>query len=200
MNKRSICTVAVALALGLSSAVRPGADASADELAGLAEIAARVSPGEWFEIPDTQMRQVLVKPDAVPEGAHGTRGPAAVLDDSGAAFDGRRLYVHGGGTKTYGGNEVYAFDLASLTWERLTEPTALRDPAAGKSCAGLVDEDRPPASATNDGVVWSRLTQSLFVWHSPVYCHDGWGGGRAGVWEFEPQERTWTYAAPHPGR
>ena len=200
MNKRSICTVAVALALGLSSAVRPGADASADELAGPAEIAARVSTGEWFEIPDTQMRQVLVKPDAVPEGAHGTRGPAAVLDDSGAAFDGRRLYVHGGGTKTYGGNEVYAFDLASLTWERLTEPTALRDPAAGKSCAGLVDEDLPPASATNDGVVWSRLTQSLFVWHSPVYCHDGWGGGRAGVWEFEPQERTWTYAAPHPGR
>ena len=110
------------------------------------------------------------------------------------------MYVHGGGTKTYGGNEVYAFDLPSLTWERLTEPTALRDPAAGKSCAGLVDEDRPPASATNDGVVWSRLTQSLFVWHSPVYCHDGWGGGRAGVWEFEPQERTWTYAAPHPGR
>jgi hypothetical protein len=54
-------------------------------------------------------------------------------------------------------------------------------------------------SATSDGIIWSQHTESLFVWHSPVYCDDGWGGGRTGVWEFKPKERTWTYAAAHPG-
>ncbi len=46
---------------------------------------------------------------------------------SGAALDTNadRLLVWGGGHADYSGNEVYAFDLRTLRWTRLTEPSAV---------------------------------------------------------------------------
>ncbi len=43
------------------------------------------------------------------------------------AFDGRTVYAHGGGHAAYDGNEVYAFDLATLEWRRLSAPEPLGD-------------------------------------------------------------------------
>lgn len=52
-------------------------------------------------------------------------GLRGITDACGAAFDsGRdRLIVWGGGRTQYGGNEIYVFDLDTLEWERLTDPS-----------------------------------------------------------------------------
>lgn len=80
-----------------------------------------LKPGHWLEIPNSAMAQVAPKPS--PPGAE---GPAAVITAaSGGAYDSKRgrLIVWGGGSSAYSGNEVYTFDIASLKWTRLTEPS-----------------------------------------------------------------------------
>src|SRR5262245_24509780 len=76
-------------------------------------------PGEWYEFPNSRIRDVL--PSPLPEGS-----VTAMLAYSGGAFDTRRnrLMVWGGGHAAYAGNEMYAFDVASGRWSRLTTPTA----------------------------------------------------------------------------
>jgi len=54
---------------------------------------------------------------------------------SGGAFDTTRdrLVVWGGGHADYPGNELYVFDLGTLRWQRLTDPsptTAIGAPPA----------------------------------------------------------------------
>lgn len=84
-----------------------------------------LKPGEWYEVPSSHMRAVDPCPghDCSYSGAE---GQAAVIDDwSGGAYDTKRdrLLVWGGGHAGYGGNELYAFDLGTLTWSRLTNPS-----------------------------------------------------------------------------
>jgi MYXO-CTERM domain-containing protein len=84
-----------------------------------------LQPGEWYEVPNSHMRQV----DPCPQRTcsySAVEGQAAVMDDwSGGAFDTQRdrLIIWGGGHGGYAGNEVYAFDLGALTWSRVSEPS-----------------------------------------------------------------------------
>jgi hypothetical protein len=80
-----------------------------------------LQPGTWFMATNSQM--IAVAPDPVPEGVTGVR---SVMNSwSGGAYDTvrDRLIVFGGGHNNYGGNEVYAFDVKSLKWLRLTDPS-----------------------------------------------------------------------------
>ena len=83
------------------------------EGAGLPEI----PPGHWYEIPDSS----LVASGLI-EGGDGS--VKRITAWSSAAFDPgtNRLFVWGGGHGDYAGNEVYAFDLEALRWERLSDP------------------------------------------------------------------------------
>jgi hypothetical protein len=84
-----------------------------------------LAPGEWYRVPNSHMGAVDPCPTrdcnySAVEGIHG------VIDDwSGGAFDTvrDRLLVWGGGHGGYGGNEIYAFDLNTLKWSRLTNPS-----------------------------------------------------------------------------
>jgi hypothetical protein len=88
-----------------------------------------LQPGEWYEVPNSQMSAV----DPCPArncSYSATDGQSAVIAAwSSGAFDTSRdrLLVWGGGHADYAGNEVYAFDLNALSWSRLTNPS---DPPA----------------------------------------------------------------------
>jgi hypothetical protein len=102
-------------------------------------------PGNWYEIPRSAM--MAVAPNPPPPGIE---GPLAVFKlASGGAFDTKRdrLIVWGGGTAGYSGNEVYAFDLNTLAWERVTEPS--RD-VGGYEKSGYYPDGKPRSRHTYD--------------------------------------------------
>src|SRR5262249_23256524 len=79
----------------------------------------------WLEIPNTKMRAVDPCPNRTCSYS-AVEGQSAVIDDwCGAALDTKRsrLICWGGGHFGYYGNELYAFDVPTLKWLRLTNPT-----------------------------------------------------------------------------
>lgn len=74
--------------------------------------------GQWYRVPNSKLTSVAAS--NVP-GSFGSIMGAW----SGGAFDTtrNRLIIWGGGHGDYAGNEIYAFDVASLTWVRLTNPS-----------------------------------------------------------------------------
>jgi hypothetical protein len=80
-----------------------------------------LQPGHWYQVPNSRLDAVL--PSPVPPG--GT-GPSAIMEAwSGGAYDTQRdrLIIWGGGHGDYAGNEIYVFDVRTLRWQRLTEPS-----------------------------------------------------------------------------
>ena len=91
----------------------------------------------------------------------------------------------GGGHEDYAGNEVYAFDLASLRWERLTQPAA-------------VDRERTDTYA--DGSPRARHTYNYIEFVPSIGRLVSFGGAALyphgssstrRISEFDPRSRTW---------
>ncbi|MHC4548991.1 MAG: kelch repeat-containing protein [Planctomycetota bacterium] len=103
----------------------------------LAEILAAMNalqPGEWYEIPETQMRDVdWAEGDPEKVGLRGDQS-SIVIAISGGAYDTKRdrLVVWGGGGSALR-NDLYVFDINTASWERLTDPSPL--PPGGKDAA-----------------------------------------------------------------
>jgi len=145
-----------------------------------APFTARTSPPiGWTALPSSAMSRVA------PPGA---RGVAAVVEAwSGAAFDSRRerLVLWGGGYSDYHGNELYAFDLRTLSWERLTDPTP-----APKLGHDANDDGTPNGRATYNGLAYHASDDRFFAL----------GGALAGTavegarepWTFDFDARRWT--------
>jgi len=84
-----------------------------------------LKPGEWYEVPNSHLEDVKAPSSLFPWVNRGERISGIMNDWAGGAFDTKRdwLYVGpGGGHNGYFGNEVYAFDLNTLNWRRLTDP------------------------------------------------------------------------------
>jgi len=97
-----------------------------------------MAPGTWLEVTGSNLSAVY--PDPVPAG-----DPASIMTTwSGGAYDTtrNRLLVMGGGHGDYAGNEVYAFDIDSLSWSRITEPSF----AGGAGTYSGLQSDDTPAS------------------------------------------------------
>jgi len=96
---------------------------------GLAgDVFEQLAPGHWYEVPNSELRAVLPAPR--PAG-----NPSAIMEAwSGGTYDPVRealVLPANGGHADYGGNEVYAFFISSLSWERLTEPSVAPLPDQG---------------------------------------------------------------------
>lgn len=102
-----------------------------------------LKPGQWVELPcKNKIRSVL--PTPLPPG----NGPEKIIHAwNSGAYDTKRdrLVIWGGGHQDYQGNEIYAFDIATLTWSRLTNPSSF-----------------PVAVHTYDGVEYLARYDRLF--------------------------------------
>jgi len=133
----------------------------------------------WIEVPSSPLMAVAPKPDEFPK-TWGVCGPASVVMAwCGAAFDTKRnrLVVWGGGHADYHGNELYAFDVSTLAWERLTDPFP-----------NPVNDQEVNA----DGSPNSRHTYGGLAYLAHVDRFFGLGGSLAGV-GFAKCDRTWVY-------
>ncbi len=104
-----------------------------------------LTPGEWYEIPNSQLEQV--QPNPLPPNASGFD---AVMDAwSGGAYDTKRerFIIWGGGHGDYSGNEIYVFDIETLKWERLTEPS---EDVGGDERSGEYPDGTPRSRHTYD--------------------------------------------------
>ena len=121
----------------------------------VAERVRAMAPRSWLALPGTKLRQA-VHPTAKVKGE-----PRGVIESwSGGVLDTRRnrLVVWGGGHTNYHGNEVYAFDLGSLLWERLTDPAT--DSATGSQ---VHPDGTPIARGTYNGLAYVAHADRLFA-------------------------------------
>lgn len=135
-----------------------------------------IPPGHWYEVPNSILENTPgVLPNPIPLGSTGVK--SVMVSWSGGAFDTKRnrLIVWGGGHTNYAGNEIYAFDLNTLQWERLTEPSSL---------AGWTDRDY----TYSDGRPVSRHTYNYLEYIPPPYDKFFVAGGSALYWDsgFDP--------------
>ncbi|HEX7077289.1 MAG TPA: hypothetical protein VF363_02575 [Candidatus Eisenbacteria bacterium] len=152
-----------------------------------------LQPGQWYEVPNSRMDQVL--PSPIPPGYS---GPKAVMEAwSGGAYDTRRdrLIVWGGGHGDYGGNEIYTFDMNTLQWSRVWGPSAgIPDP--GATCVDTYSDGNPVSRHTYDGVEYLPSQDRFWINGGSRYC----GSGSAGrdTWAFDFAGSRWERKADLP--
>ena len=143
-------------------------------------------PGEWRELPNTSMRSVFPRRE---QTTWGVIGPRAVVGAwGGAAFDTKRnaFVFNGGGHRDYGGNEVYAFFLEELRWERLTDPSRMRKLRRGHY---VTVDDTPVSAHTYDSLEYLPNVDRIFRNGGSEYP-----SGKAydrSAWLFDMSGRRW---------
>ncbi len=157
---------------------------------GIAVVAAAASggslldglqPGHWVEVPGSRLRDV--GPDPSPPGNTGLDAVTSAW--SGAAFDVARgrLLVWGGGHADYAGNELYAFDIGTMAWERVWGPTPNSQ---------IPDLSSPVGETYLDGSPAARHTYDGLVYLPPPY--DAlWEQGGSLTWDGRATWATWQF-------
>jgi len=151
----------------------------------------KLKVGHWLEVPGSQMKTVAFKwPKGVRYSINniGVRGVMSLW--SGGAYDTKRdrLIIWGGGHKGYAGNELYAFNVNILEWERLTDPS-------------LKVNDKPHKPGRYvDGLPRSCHTYN-YVQYVPAidrFCSFGTAGGYPSgndntsvTWQFDFDTKKW---------
>ncbi|HKE93548.1 MAG TPA: hypothetical protein VKB34_04515, partial [Povalibacter sp.] len=124
-----------------------------------------MQPGTWYEVPNSKLS--ALDPCPARNCAYSdVQGQSAVMDVwNGGAFATRYgtkggLIVWGGGHTAYSGNEVYIFDVGTLQWKRLSEPTT------NTTCdltEGEFPDGTPCTAHTSDGVQYHPGTNSFVI-------------------------------------
>lgn len=168
------------------------------DTAKLPQIVASMQPGEWRPIPNTKMKDVFP-----PSGGHpawGVSGPRDVIGAwGGGALDTKRnaMVFNGGGHEGYGGNEVYAFWLATLKWERLTDPSPImRDDAVRADGSKLerwkvIGDVAPISTHTYGSLIYIPSVDRVMRSGGADY-RIGWSLDPR-IWLFDPQTRAWQF-------
>lgn len=143
-----------------------------------ADVIDDIPPGHWYEVPNSMLESVA--PSPVPPGSTGVR--SVIVSWNGGVFDTKRnrLVVWGGGHTNYAGNEIYAFDLNTLQWKRLTEPSSLD---------GWTDGD----VVYSDGRPVSRHTYNYIEYIPPPYDKFFVAGGSALYWDSGYDSNTYYF-------
>jgi hypothetical protein len=168
-----------------------GEGGCAGEGAALTELErtiAELPADTWWTATDTPMRA------ACPADLDAYHCSSVVSAWSGGTWDPvhRQLLVFGGGHADSPDNTLYAFDLGTLGWSRLTE----------RSSSDLMNADplpdgQPVSRHSYDGIQYLAHAERLFVWGGSRWMD---GNGTAATWTFD-HEGGWTemQATPQPG-
>lgn len=169
-----------------------------------------LADNQWTEVSNTHLESVA---PVVGEFPHtwGVEGPHAVFGDwAGTAFDYKkeRMYATGGGHCGYYGNEIYRFDVDSLKWTRLTDPT-IPPPTYGCGGSGFTEQyECLIDTVTNDTTPQSRHTYSgtCYIQHADRFLMLSRGYGRTDrdsllkpdsiTWIFDPATGRWENRYP----
>jgi hypothetical protein len=137
----------------------------------------------WWQAPDSEMRQVC--PDRGDENCAN-----AIEAWSGGAYDpvNNRMLVFGGGHADYSGNELYAFDVGTLEWSLLTEPS----PAEYMNQDPLPD-GQPVSRHSYDGLQVITHANRFFAFGGSRWQD---GGGTHITWTFDQEALTWHNMEP----
>jgi hypothetical protein len=138
-----------------------------------------------------------------------TGPPSGALAFSGMAYDSKhhKLLVFGGGHWDYSGNEIWAFDINTLTWAKMYEPvpeSAYTSQYASSQYPGAIlypdpnaplSEAQPLTRHTYDTVEFIESQGVLFT--RGRYT---WGDGQQGycwgcrdTWTYDLDTNKWTY-------
>jgi hypothetical protein len=153
-----------------------------------------MAPNSWARAPNSHLRAVAPERDAYPAIQLGSGVTGVIRAWSGGALDTRRdrLLVWGGGGTDYAGNELYAFDIAALSWRRLTEP--VRDPRFDQESN---TDGTPVARATYGGLVYLARSDQLFSRDGAI------AGGEqrlaSWIWTCDLATARWSGHAPNGG-
>jgi hypothetical protein len=176
---RLLGTASILLLLACITSAAPAP--TAGDLGGLA-------PGHWHEVPNSKLRAAA----ATLPRAGDIRG--IFRNWSGAAYDVKRdrLVIWGGGHAGYGGNELYAFDVAALRWERLTEPSSLEGWTDGDM---TMPDGNPVAVHTYDGLEYLPNVDKLFALGSFKFRYISRPGF---AWLFDFDAKKWIQISAEP--
>ncbi len=161
-----------------------------------------LEPGHWYEVPGSHLRDVCPPDD---EGAGGYEWHYHCRNVmgawSGGAYDSarERLVVWGGGHSDYAGNEVYVFDVETLAWSRLDDPSALAGFCDGSSCqpqAQVMPDGRPPLRHTYNSMVYVPTIDRLFAQGGSLWRS---GNGTSWSWAYDFVTRSWSRKGDAPG-
>jgi hypothetical protein len=146
--------------------------------------------GHWCEIANSHLEAAEKLPEDYDDfdGSHSSKyasfqrnmGINAVTRTwNSATMDTKRnrLLVTGGGHNDYGGNEVYAFELETLSWTRLTDPT----PFPGRSPDYRNADGTPVSRHTYGGLLYIESEDALFLFGGAPDAQAG-GCGVRGAW------------------
>lgn len=149
-------------------------------------------PGHWAAVSLNTLADV--DPCPARECSYsGNEGQAGVVDDwTGGVFASQLgaqggYVVWGGGHGGYLGNEIYVFDLATLRWERYSEP--VQEPTCNHD-RGELQDGSPCARHTYDYVDYHPPSNS-FVSLGSASDHDCGGCGTPAVHLFDLTARSW---------
>jgi hypothetical protein len=141
--------------------------------AGPVEDVAAMAPGTWYEVLNSHLESV--KPNPLPAG-----NISGVFAWGGGAYDTKRgrMLIWGGGHDNYAGNEVYAFNLGTLTWEKIWGPST-NIPVAQTEA---YPDGAPASRHTYDNLVYNSDQDVLFASGGSLYNR---GSLSSGAWEFD---------------
>jgi len=159
----------------------------------------------WYEVPNSQMFDVEAKdadypgiwgnhPDSIDPKPSNFRSSAGVFLWSGAAFDDKRnrLVLWGGGHNSYYGNELYAFDLTTLSWERVTNPSPPTDWA---NCVDVLSDGRPNSRHTYYNLAYIPTTDKFFSTPGGTTSCIA-SGPDYNTWSFDFDDKEWVNLNP----
>lgn len=148
----------------------------------------------WYEVPNSKLQSVCPANDFNHSGysfASECSGIVRAWNSAVADTKRNRLIVWGGGHNDYAGNEVYAFDLASLQWKRLNDPSAVT------ACEEATADHKPNSRHTYGGLTYLADVDRMFVFGGVLYCPHGVGTNA--TWTLALDSLEWARMDPPHG-
>ena len=170
----------------------PGCDADDPSLSDAERALVEMPADSWWSAPNTPFFAVCDTPAHEP--LHASSGCGAVITAwSGGAWDPDRgqMLVFGGGHNDYWGNELYGFDVATMSWKILVEAsTGLTVDNQNKD---PLDDGTPVSRHTYDGVQYLGGPHRFFSFGGAMSAN---GYATTVTWTLDIENGTWQNMQP----